>query len=218
MLIANVSARGASGKTTDTGFMGHAFHEVGYPVKLHDADQSKHLGQWNRFAGGFPMPVAEDRGSSRFHEQYEPLPHPAVEIVDVGQAEDFPEIVDSVLLVADLVVVHMEPSASDFQRITVPDKSTPLKRVIARSALDRPDGQAPPHVVLFNRTRPNVKSTKTYRANMTKLGWNVLTVTIPNTDSLKQATYFAVEGAAKTKFGELVTELQTRGLVHDAEA
>jgi hypothetical protein len=101
VLIANISPR-SMGKTTDTGMMGHAFHEAGYPVQLWDADESEHLTQWSDLAG-FPFPV-ESNASAKFAEEYTPVGEAGIDIVDVGHTENHPHIADSVLKVADLVI------------------------------------------------------------------------------------------------------------------
>ncbi|MDQ1013397.1 cellulose biosynthesis protein BcsQ [Streptomyces sp. V4I23] len=151
MLIANISPR-SMGKTTDTGMMGHAFHEAGYRVQLWDADESEHLTQWSELAA-FPFPVKHN-ASAKFAEEYTPLGEAGIDIVDVGHTENHPHIADSVLKVADLVLIHMEPSMADYQRVHQPRTSTPVKTMVGRSAFDRPSRTAPPMWVLLNRVRP----------------------------------------------------------------
>ncbi|MDO0929858.1 plasmid partition protein [Streptomyces sparsogenes] len=213
MLIANISPR-SMGKTTDTGMMGHAFHEAGYRVQLWDADESEHLTQWSELAG-FPFPVKHN-ASAKFAEEYTPLGEAGIDIVDVGHTENHPHIADSVLKVADLVLIHMEPSMADYQRVHQPRTSTPVKTMVGRSAFDRPSRTAPPMWVLLNRVRPNVRSEKEIRGLLADADYNVLTVKIPVLDDIKQATGFPVEHAARGPFGELVTELQERGLIKSA--
>lgn len=210
MLIANISPR-SMGKTTDTGFMAHAFHEVGYPVRAWDADESQHLKQWSEAAGGFPFPV-EKNATATFAEDVQPLKD-GVDLVDVGHTENHPHIADSVLKIADLAILHMEPSMADWQRVTKPRTSTAISDIVARSAFARPGRQAPPLWVLFNRVRPGVNSAKEIRDMMREAGWNVFTVMIPVRDDIKQATAFRVERASRGPFGELVTEMETKGLV-----
>lgn len=210
MLIANISPR-SMGKTTDTGMMGHALHEAGYPVQLWDADESEHLTQWSEIAG-FPFPVRKN-ASARFAEEYTPLGETGVDIVDVGHTENHPHIADSVLKVADLAIVHMEPSMADYQRVQQPRTSTRVETMVRRSALERPSRTAPPLWVLLNRVRPNVRSEREIRDLLAEAQFNVFTVKIPVLDDIKQATGFPVERAARGPFGELVTEMQTRGLI-----
>ncbi|MGD6757286.1 ParA family protein [Streptomyces sp. BH105] len=199
------------GKTTDTGMMGHAFHEAGHRVQLWDADESEHLTQWAELAE-FPFPV-EKNSSAKFAEEYTPLGEAGVDIVDVGHTENHPHIADSVLKVADLAIIHMEASMADYQRVHQPRTSTPVKTMVGRSAFDRPSREAPPLWVLLNRVRHNVRSEREIRDLLDEAGYNVFTVKIPVLDEIKQATGFPVEKAAKGPFGELVTEMQARGLI-----
>lgn len=210
MLIANISPR-SMGKTTDTGMMAHALHEVDYPVRAWDADESEHLVQWSLAAGGFPFPV-EKNATATFATDVTPLAD-GIDIVDVGHTENHPHIADSVLKVADLTIVHMEPSMADYQRVTQPRTSTPVADMVARSAYVRPDRKAPPVWVLLNRVRTGVRSANEIRGMLRDSGWNVFSVMIPVLDDLKQATAFSVENASRGPFGELITEMETKGLI-----
>ncbi|MET7843662.1 plasmid partition protein [Streptomyces sp. NPDC005356] len=199
------------GKTTDTGMMAHALHEVGYTVRAWDADESEHLTQWSEAAGGFPFPV-EKNATATFGTDVRPLKD-GIDIADVGHTENHPHIADSVLKIADLAIVHMEPSMADWQRVTAPRTSTPIADMVARSAYVRPDRKAPPVWILLNRVRTGVKSAQEIRGMLRDDGWNVFSVMIPVRDDLKQATAFAVERASHGAFGELVTEMETKGLI-----
>ncbi|MFD8940252.1 plasmid partition protein, partial [Streptomyces sp. NPDC059578] len=75
---------------------------------------------------------------------------------------------------------------------------------------------APPVWILLNRVRPIVRSEREIRSLLIEAGYSVLTVKIPVLDEIKQATGFSVERAARGPFGDLVTELQDRGLVKNA--
>lgn len=210
MIIANISPR-SQGKTTDTGFMAHALHELEYPVRAWDADESEHLVQWSDAAGGFPFPV-EKNATATFATDIRPLVG-GIDIVDVGHTENHPHIADSVLKIADLAILHMEPSMADWQRVTQPKTSTPIADIVARSAFARPGRQAPPLWVLFNRVRHGVRSAREIRDMMQEADWNVFTVMIPVRDDIKQATAFPVERASEGPFGKLITEMQDRGLI-----
>ncbi|MFJ2112425.1 plasmid partition protein [Streptomyces sp. NPDC087850] len=210
MIIANISPR-SMGKTTDTGMMAHALHEVGYPVRAWDADESEHLTQWSLAAGNFPFPV-ERNATATFSTDVTPLAD-GVDVVDVGHTENHPHIADSVLKIADLAIVHMEPSMADYQRVTQPRTSTSVADMVARSAYVRADRKAPPVWVLLNRVRTGVRSAGEIRNMLRDAGWNVFTVPIPALDDLKQATAFSVEHAARGPFGELITEMETKGLI-----
>ncbi|MQS17550.1 ParA family protein [Streptomyces kaniharaensis] len=216
MLIANVSPR-TGGKTTDSGLLAHAVKETktkkapqGRKVKGFDADHSQQFWQWAQ-NGDFSFPV-DKLATARFHKEYV-LPEDVVGIVDCGHSENHPDITDSVLRVADLVILHMAPTAGDFERIVEPVDKTTLADMIKRSASLRADGQAPPAVVLLNRTVPNTKSSKNYRTEMEAEGWDVLSTTIPRSEAFAQAVGFPVIGASKGPFGALVLELESRGLL-----
>ncbi|MEY9998191.1 hypothetical protein ABIE67_010312 [Streptomyces sp. V4I8] len=213
MLIANISPR-SMGKTTDTGMMAHALHEADYVVRAWDADESQHLSQWSDAAGGFPFPV-DRNATATFATDVTPLKD-GIDIVDVGHTENHPHIADSVLKIADLAIVHMEPSMADWQRVTEPRTSTPVAEIVARSAYTRADRKAPPVWVLLNRVRTGVRSAQEIRGMLRDAGWNVFTVMIPNLDELKQATAFSVERASRGPFGELVTEMEAKGLIKRA--
>ncbi|WP_306324142.1 MULTISPECIES: plasmid partition protein [unclassified Streptomyces] len=199
------------GKTTDTGMMAHALHEVGYMVQAWDADESEHLTQWSEAAGGFPFPV-EKNATATFATEATLLKD-GIDIADVGHTENHPHIADSVLKVADLAIVHMEPSMADWQRVTAPRTSTAVADMVARSAYVRPDRKAPPVWILLNRVRTGVKSAQEIRGMLRDDGWDVFSVMIPVRDDLKQATAFSVDNAARGPFGELVTEMETKGLI-----
>ncbi|MFC8453560.1 plasmid partition protein [Kitasatospora sp. NPDC057223] len=216
MLIANVSPR-TGGKTTDSGLLAHALQALkttiapnGRKVRGFDADHSRQFWQWSQ-SGEFPFPV-ELAASARFHKEYV-LPADEIGIVDCGHSENHPDITDSVLRVADLVILHMAPTAADFERIVDPVDKTTLADMIKRSAPLRADGQPPRAVVLLNRTVANASSTKNYREEMEGEGWDVLSTTIPRSETIAQAIGFPVVNASKGPFGALVLELETRGLL-----
>ncbi len=216
MLIANVSPR-TGGKTTDSGLLAHALEEtktkkapLGRRVKGFDADHSRQFWQWAQGAE-FSFDV-DLLASARFHKEYV-LPDGQIGIVDCGHSENHPDITDSVLRVADLVILHMAPTAGDFERIVEPVDKTTLADMIKRSAPLRADGKVPPSVVLMNRTVANAGSTKRFRDMMEAENWDVLTTTIPRSETLAQAVGFPVHGASKGPFGALILELEDRGLL-----
>jgi hypothetical protein len=102
---------------------------------------------------------------------------------------------------------------ADWQRVTKPRTSTPIRDMVERSAYVRPDRKAPPVWILLNRVRANVRSVGEFRTLLTNAGWNVFTVVIPAREDLKQATGFDVQRASRGPFGELVTEMETKGLI-----
>ncbi|MDH6711219.1 hypothetical protein P3T27_007972 [Kitasatospora sp. MAA19] len=190
----------------------HALHERGRAVKGFDADHSLHLRQWDAEAGGFPFEVVE-AVSAKFHKEHA-VPDGVVGVVDCGHSENHPDITDSVLRVADLAIVNLSPTGADYQRVTDPQAGVPLRDMIIRSSAFRPDNKPPKAVVLFNRV-PHQKSRSlaAFRAKFEQDEWIVLDTFIERLDDFANATLGPVHYAAETKFGDLVTELEQRGLL-----
>ncbi|OEV10565.1 hypothetical protein [Streptomyces nanshensis] len=223
MFIVNISPRTA-GKTTNSGWLSKALYERGHRVKGFDADHSQQWIQWHEDAKaveekaegegkgvGFPFEIVS-AATPRFHHQHS-VPDNVIGVVDCGHSENHPEITDSLLRVADLALVHMSPTSSDFQRLTEPMEGTPLKDMITRSAPLRETTVAPPAWVLLNRVVHNAGSTRAYRNKLKDLGWNVLTTTIPRNEEFANSTLGPVYDADDTNFGALVTELERKGLI-----
>ncbi|WP_326600436.1 hypothetical protein [Streptomyces sp. NBC_01803] len=157
------------------------------------------------------MPV-EAAASSRFHREVT-IPSDTVCVVDCGHTENHPDITDSVLRVADLVILHLTPSTADVQRVVDPPVGVPIADMVARSAPLRADGTAPPAWALLNRTVPNAKSTQEARDWLAAEEWKVFTTTIRGVEDFKQSVGMPITGASRTEFGALITELETRGLI-----
>ncbi|MFJ3817762.1 plasmid partition protein [Streptomyces sp. NPDC090056] len=211
MLIANVSPR-TGGKTTNSGWFAHALVEAQreYSPIGFDADHSQQFHAWSQ-SGDFPFTV-KPAASAKFHAEHS-VPDGMIGIVDCGHTENHPDITNSVLRVADLVILHMAPTKADFDRIIDPPDKTKIGDIIAMSAVLRSDRTPPPTWVLLNRTVTGASSTGLYRDMMEDEGWNVLTTVIPRTEALAQSVSFPISGASKGPFGELVTELEKRGLL-----
>ncbi|MFF4607775.1 plasmid partition protein [Streptomyces sp. NPDC001339] len=214
MLIANMSPR-TMAKTTDTGWLSHALveDEEGYEVEGYDADHSKQFWSWSKPAkGGFSFPV-HLKASAQFHKDFVPPTGKKIAMVDCGHSENHPHIADSVLRVADLVILHMSPTSGDWERIVDPEDATPFMDILRRSAPLRATRVMPPTWVLLNRTVANASSTGYYREEMTKEGYEVFTTVIPRHERFADSIGAPVEGASKTAFGALVTEMKKRGLL-----
>ncbi|MGH3801827.1 MAG: hypothetical protein ACRDTD_17180 [Pseudonocardiaceae bacterium] len=209
MLIANVSPR-TMAKTTNTAWLAHALREAEqeYEVEGFDADHSKQFWAWSK-KGRFDFEVHLE-ASARFHTDVV-LPEGKVSVVDCGHSENHPHITDSVLRVADLVILHMSPTRADWLRIAEPPDATPFKDILRRSAPLRSDGKPPTTWVLLNRTVPNAASTGIYRRKLENDGYNVFTTVIPRSETFAQSMNFPVVGAKKSVFGELVTESRSGG-------
>ncbi|MEW1699310.1 MULTISPECIES: plasmid partition protein [unclassified Streptomyces] len=211
MLIANVSPR-TGGKTTNSGWFAHALVEAEseYEPIGFDADHSQQFLAWSE-SGKFPFEV-KSAASAKFHTEHT-VPDGMVGIVDCGHTENHPDITNSVLRVADLVILHMAPTKADFDRIIDPPDRTKIGDVIAMSAALRSDRMPPPAWVLLNRTVSGASSTGLYRDMMTDEGWNVLTTVIPRSEAFAQSVSYPISGASKGPFGALVTELEDRDLL-----
>ncbi|MGW3491548.1 ParA family protein [Streptomyces sp. NRRL F-5630] len=214
MLIANMSPR-TTGKTTDTGWLSHALLEDAedYEVVGYDADHSKQFWSWSRpEKGDFAFPV-HLQASAKFHVEVAPPMGKRIAMVDCGHTENHIFIADSILRVADLVILHMSPTAADWERICEPETAKPFKDILASSAPLRATGKPPETWVLLNRTVANASSTGYYREEMSKEGYSVFSTVIPRSERFGDSMGVPVEGAAKTAFGALVTEMKKRGLL-----
>ncbi|MEU5547176.1 plasmid partition protein [Streptomyces sioyaensis] len=214
MLIANVSPR-TMAKTTDTAWLSHALEEdeEQYDVLGYDADHSKQFHNWSKKAkGDFRFPV-HLQASAQFHKEVVPPTGKTIAMVDCGHSENHPHITDSVLRIADLVILHMSPTGADWERIVEPPDATPFMDILKRSAPLRATRRMPPTWVLLNRTVANASSTGYYREEMTKEGYDVFTTVIPRSEMFGQSLGFPIMDARKTAFGSLVTEMKKRGLL-----
>ncbi|MFF0430324.1 plasmid partition protein [Streptomyces sp. NPDC004520] len=214
MLIANVSPR-TMAKTTDTAWLSHALQddEEQYDIVGYDADHSKQFERWSKKDKGdfgFPVHLA---ASAQFHREVTPPTGKTIAMVDCGHSENHPHITDSVLRVADLVILHMSPTGADYERIVEPPDATPFMDILRRTAPLRPSKAMPPTWVLLNRTVHNAGSTDYFRKEMAKEGYQVFTTVIPRSETLGQSMGFPITGAAKSAFGALVTEMKHRGLL-----
>ena len=195
----------------------HALHEMRGPdgsprwaVRGYDADHSQQLLRWAE-TGEFPFPV-EPAASSRFHRTVT-VPHDTIAVVDCGHTENHPDITDSVLRVADLVLLHLTPSTADIERCVDPPVGVPIRDMVIRSAPLRESGEPPVAWALLNRTVPHAVSTQEAREWLAEEGWQTLTTTIGNRERYKQSIGAPVVGALTTEFGALVAELEQRGLI-----
>ncbi|MGP3691159.1 ParA family protein [Streptomyces sp. IBSNAI002] len=214
MLIANMSPR-TMAKTTDTGWLSHALveDEEGYEVVGYDADHSKQFWAWSQQGkGNFSFPV-NAQADAKFHTKVVPPTGKTIAMVDCGHSENHPFVADSVLRIADLVILHMSPTAGDWERIVEPETAKPFKDILASSAPLRATGRKPETWVLLNRTVANASSTGYYREEMIKEGYQVFSTVIPRSERFADSIGAPVEGAAKTAFGALVTEMKNRGLL-----
>ncbi|MET9804909.1 plasmid partition protein [Streptomyces sp. NPDC006368] len=218
MLIASLKPR-TMGGTTNTGLLAYALARAGHPVTCYDADESLQLAAWARDAGDFPCPVHEADTPAFAETVFPTMDHSRINVVDAGHAENHPDIVDSILEVADLAIVTLSPTQPDYERLTKPERGTPLAKVIRRSAALRDNGQPPTTVVLLNRCQAGAASPKKYAdllANGGKDGteprWTVLSTRIPRREGIASAVGFPCDKPErKAPYDALVTELTRLG-------
>ncbi|MFJ6015183.1 plasmid partition protein [Streptomyces sp. NPDC092952] len=224
MLIASLKPR-TMGGTTNTGLLTYALHRAGYPVAAYDADESLQLAAWQRKAPDFPCEVVEADHPAFAETVYPGMDHGRVNVVDTGHAENHPDIVDSVLEVADLVILTISPTEPDYNRLTKPERGAPLAKMIKRSGALRDSGRPPVTVALLNRC--NASSSKpTEYAELLRNGgtdgalpkWDVLSTRIPLHVGIANAVGSPCDRRdRKAPYDALVTELRDRGLLPGPE-
>ncbi|MGW1847713.1 ParA family protein [Streptomyces sp. NPDC001966] len=220
MLIASLKPR-TMGGTTNTGLLAYALARAGHQVTCYDADESLQLAAWARDVDDFPGEVHEADTPAFAEAVYPSMDHTRINLVDAGHAENHPDIVDSVLEVADLVIVTVSPTNPDYDRLVKPERGTPIAKLIRRSAALRDSGQAPTTVILLNRCQAGANSPKKYAdllANGGKDGtlprWDVLTTQIPRREQIASAVGFPCNRPErKAPYDTLVTELTRLGHV-----
>jgi hypothetical protein len=220
MLIASLKPR-TMGGTTNTGLLAYALARAGHQVSCYDADESLQLMSWQAEVDDFPCEVFEADTPAFAETVYPTMDHSKVNLVDTGHAENHPDIVDSVLEVADLVIVTASPTEPDYKRFIKPKRGTTLAKLIKRSAVLREDGQPPTTVVLLNRCNPSPMAKRPgHYADLLRNGgadstdhkWDVLTTRIPRVEEIASAVGFPCNRRErKAPFDELVTELTRRG-------
>ncbi|GGZ30145.1 plasmid partition protein [Streptomyces nitrosporeus] len=218
MLIASLKPR-TMGGTTNTGLLAYALARAGHAVACYDADESLQLSAWARDAGDFPCEVHEADTPAFAETVYPTMDHGRINVVDAGHAENHPDVVDSVLEVADLAIVTLSPTQPDYERLTRPERGTPLAKVIKRSAALRDSGQPPTTVVLLNRCQAEAASPKKYADLLTGGGkdgtepaWTVLSTRIPRREAIASAVGFPCDKPErKAPYDALITELTQRG-------
>ncbi|MFD8385207.1 plasmid partition protein [Streptomyces sp. NPDC059679] len=218
MLIASLKPR-TMGGTTNTGLLAYALARAGHPVTCYDADESLQLAAWARDVDDFPCKVYEADTPAFAETVYSTMDHSRINLVDAGHAENHPDIVDSVLEVADLAIVTVSPTKPDYDRLTRPERGTPLAKLIKRSAALRDSGQPPTTVVLLNRCQASSASPAKYAELLRSGGetgaeprWVVLTTRIPRREGIASAVgALCDKPERRAPYDTLVTELAQMG-------
>ncbi|MFI1869708.1 plasmid partition protein [Streptomyces jumonjinensis] len=218
MLIASLKPR-TMGGTTNTGLLAYALSRAGHTVACYDADESLQLSAWGRDVDDFPCEVTIADTPAFAETVYPKMDHSIINLVDAGHAENHPDIVDAILEVTDLAIVTVSPTKPDYDRLTQPERGTPLAKVIKRSAALRESGKPPATFVLLNRCQAGSGSPKKYTGLLQTGGedgtgprWNVLSTRIPRREDIASAVGFPCNKATrKAPYDALVTELKQLG-------
>lgn len=222
MLIASLKPR-TMGGTTNTGLLAYALARANHKVTCYDADESLQLNGWARDINDFPCKVHEADTPAFAESIYPTMDHSHINLVDAGHAENHPDIVDSVLEVADLAIVTVSPTKPDYERLTKPERGTPLAKLIKRSAALRDSGEPPATVVLLNRCQAGSGSPAKYAGLLRNGGkkgtepkWTVLATRIPRREGIASAIGESCDKPERrSPFDALVTELTRLGHLPD---
>jgi chromosome partitioning protein len=171
--------KGGSAKTTSTAYLAHAFAAMGRRVMAIDADPQGSLLRWSEVDGwvipttGLPV--------RNLHVRLAATVPPGTEVVliDTPPLDEAGGIVYSALRAADVVIVTMAPTTSEYERLA--DVWAAIEEV--ETLRDGPPAVA----VLLNRTVANATSTATFRQLIEDGGHHVLTATIPRREAIAQA-------------------------------
>ena len=218
MLIASLKPR-TMGGTTNTGLLAYALARAGHAVTCYDADESLQLKSWHDEVDDFPCDVHEADTPAFAETIYPGMDHDRINLVDAGHAENHPDIVDSILEVADLVIVSVSPTSADYKRLVHPKRGTPLAKLIKRSAALRDSEEPPTTVVLLNRCQAGSGRPEKYAGWLTDGGeegtdprWTVLSTRIPRRENIASAIGFPCnKPERKAPYDALITELTTLG-------
>ncbi|MFJ5099261.1 hypothetical protein [Streptomyces sp. NPDC088557] len=220
MLIASLKPR-TMGGTTNSGLLLYALNRAGYDVAGYDADESLQLHAWARDVDDFPCEVIAADTPAFAEEHYPAMDHSRINVVDTGHAENHSAIVDSVLEVADLVIVTISPTKPDYNRLTKPERGTPISKMIRRSASLRDTGEPPVTLALLNRCNASSNKPKKYAEWLANGGehgtlprWDVLSTRIPLHTAVGNAVGARCDQRdQRAPFDALLTELRHRGLL-----
>ncbi|MFG2845972.1 plasmid partition protein [Kitasatospora sp. NPDC048296] len=217
-ILAAISPR-STGKTTAIWWLLHALAARGYPAKGFDADESEQLYRWWKARpedeDGNPLDglsfEVEKLASKRFHEEAPgKLPEGSIGAVDCGHLENHAGIGWSVLRVADLVIVVCASTPGDVERI----EELPMGHFIDQVIPKRADKKRPNTWALIVRVQPGTTVAPTgVRDDLKALGFNVFTTMIPATQQYAGTAEGVPIHAPGSAFDELVTEMETRGLI-----
>jgi chromosome partitioning protein len=186
-VITVANLKGGSGKTTTTAYLAHAYADQGRSVIVVDSDPQGSALRWSE-QGEWSIPTIA-LPVKDLHKRLAGIVPASTDVVviDTPPLEEQAGIVASALRAADVAVISMAPTMSEYERL--PEVWDAIENVEPLRA----DPLAV--AVLMNRTITNANSTPMFRELITEDGHTVLSTTIPRREPIAQS------------FGGPVTEL-----------
>lgn len=200
LVIAVAHLKGGVGKTTISGYLGHAFAESGLSVLFVDADPQGTLSKWHAETEwhlpcvGMATPALHRQLAGVAGDRFD------VVVIDNPPLEQAQGIVVSSLKVATKVVIPMQPTPFDYQEMPRTAKA------LAEAGELREDGP-PSAYILFNRVNLRGKSTQVWRNQLTEDGYHVLKTQIGFREIFSQSGLSPIKKALKTPYGDAALEL-----------
>lgn len=200
-----INLKPGTGKTTSAVWLAYAFHNLGRPVLLVDADPAGSALTWSEMVaeetgdGGFPFRVAA-LPTRELHKRVGDVARPDdVVIIDAPQMEDHAGIARSAMRWADHLVIPVAPNPIEL------DRMAPVSREIDDlGAVRRTD---PRVSVLLNRVVSGATSGPDTRDALTDAGWHVLSTSIPRLELYAQSWGGSVRRTDGTAYQYAAEEL-----------
>lgn len=178
-VITVANLKGGSGKTTTTAYLAHAYAARGHSVIVVDADPQGSALRWSE-QGEWSIPTLALPVKDLHKRLAGIIPASTdVVVIDTPPLEQQAGIVASALRAADVAVIALAPTMSEYERLpevwALIEDVEPLRAEPLRAA------------VLLNRTVPNANSTPMFRELITEAGHTVLPTTIGRRETVAQS-------------------------------